>query len=77
MAETVCVSISGNLSSCVSTVRKEVPSQVEDGAESLLFQRDASTRYTGHFTQTVMVHPIDTGMMIKSVGALLVIGKCR
>lgn len=32
-------------------------------------------RYTGHFTQTVIAHPQDNGVMIKSVGALLVIGK--
>ncbi|CAM9343933.1 unnamed protein product [Laminaria digitata] len=30
--------------------------------------------YTGHFSQTVIAHPKDHGAMIKSVGALLVIG---
>lgn len=39
------------------------------------FFRDFHGRYTGHFTQTVSAHPQDNDVMIKSVGALLVIGK--
>lgn len=35
----------------------------------------AFNRYTGHFTQTVVAHPEDSSIIIKSVGALLVIGE--
>lgn len=33
------------------------------------------TRYTGHFPRTVLAHPQDAKVIVKGVGALLVIGE--
>lgn len=63
----------------MSTVRSQEGSlpSVERGINSFLYSLHASARYTGHFRQTVIAHPVDNGVMIKSVGALLVIGKLK
>ena len=34
-----------------------------------------SARYTGHFAQTVVAHPQDSGVIITCVGSLLVVGE--
>ncbi|CAM9173677.1 unnamed protein product [Ectocarpus sp. 12 AP-2014] len=46
----------------------------QDGGGGDLLELEHIIGYTGHFTQTIIAHPEDKGVMIKSVGALLVTG---